>query len=143
MHSSLTVKNNVIVMVISAGVAAAVYLLSSPLPTVPMLVGAGSGFLVGIFQARSAAATPKAFQRAVDGADIRDALKSSPAGNTAITLHWIAMVATIGTAVWIGKPLAGTLGGWATYEVFRRLALLKSLSMLGRTAPQPGTRASG
>ncbi len=138
MHSSLTVKNNLIVMVISAAIAAAVYFTSNPPPTEPMLVGAGFGLIVGIFQARSAAATPKAFRRAVDGSDIRDALKSSPAGKTSITLHWIAMLATIGTAIWIDKPLVGTLGGWAAYEVLRRLASMKALAMLGQATDESG-----
>lgn len=138
MHGSLTVKNNLIVLMISAAIAAAVYFLSNPSPTEPMLGGAGFGLIVGLFQARSAAATPKAFRRAVDGSDIRDALKSSQAGKTSIALHWLAMLATIGTAVWIGRPLVGTLGGWATYEVLRRLASMNALSMLGQAPDESG-----
>lgn len=138
MHSSLTVKNNLTVTVIAAAIAAAVYFMSNPSPIEPMLVGAGFGLIVGIFQSRSAAATPKAFRRAVDGSDIRDALKSSPAGKTSIALHWIAMLATIGAAVWIGKPLVGTLGGWAAYEVLRRLASLKGLSLLAQATDESG-----
>lgn len=138
MNSNLTVKNNVVVMILSAAIGAAIYVLSDPAPQVPMLVGGGFGVVVGLFQARSAAAAPRAFRRAVTAPDIRDALKMSSAGRISIALHWTAMLATIGAAIWIGRPVVGTLGGWAAYETLRRVGAMRGFILLSHPTESPG-----
>jgi len=141
MHASLRTKNNLVGLVVSGMIAAAVWIFSSPRPVAPILIGGFFGLVVGLLQDRSSRVVPEAFRRAAIGADVRDALKSNRAGRAAIKVHWIATLVTIVAAIWVGKPLVGTIGGWALYACTRHLVVLPAVITLNRKEDAAGLPA--
>ena len=132
MHTSLTVRTNVLLLLVYLAVVVVCSVISPPsqLPFLAPFVIAG--LAAGAFQAKAISASPAAFRSAETWTAVRNALASSRLGKASLGLLWcngfaILLFVLFGSSV---ATLSTLLGAYASFGLARELATLPSVLAL-------------
>ena len=132
MHSSLTPRTNLSLLLLTGVVIGVSLIYSSALYPVVLLPFAFVGLLAGILQSRALASDPAVFRSAESWAAVRKALMSSLYGKISLVLLWCNGAALL-CLILFGEQLASlatVLAAYASFMFFRELATLRSVFTL-------------
>jgi len=135
MHSSLTLRTNLVVICSAAAIAAVASFVTRPFPVVPLVLGVVAGATAGVMQVASLRRAPDAYRNAATMNEVRDASMSTAPGKGAVYLGWLMFPVLFGSAVIGGAPL-GAIAGYAAFVCVRDSVALKAVLDLGAIAPQ-------
>ena len=137
MHSSLTLRFNLIAIGACILVAAGTKTLPGAFPALAWALAAVFGVAAGDLQSRSIRASSQSFRGARTALEVREALMSNVPGRLAVVVQWVLLPALLAAAWWGGNIIAGALGGYALFMAVRDLVALRAV--MGLT-PAMGSR---
>jgi hypothetical protein len=127
LHSSLTVRSNLVTIGAAALVAAGTAMLPGPSPVVAWTLAAIFGVVAGITQALTLRAVPERFRAADSSVEVRRVLMSRTSGRLAVLAQWILVAVLIAVALSGAVSMAGALGGYAVFVGVRDVVALKAV----------------
>jgi hypothetical protein len=128
-HSSLTLKMNLLVITGTGLFAALISAIVHPLPWVLLVEGSLIGVLVGYLQRRSLKEAAGAYRAARTYLDVRMATMSTTPGKIGVFMQWGLMIGLVATAAALRMPL-GALAGYAAFMCVRDLVALPAVLAL-------------
>jgi len=138
MHTSLTPRTNVLLLLLNGAVIGASFAIS-PSPLIIVLAPfALAGLLAGTLQSRAVATAPATFCAAESWAAVRKALLSSHHGRLSLGLLWCNGVAVLCLILFGGRlaTMATVLSAYASFMFFRELATFRSVLALSSSEPK-------
>ena len=136
MHSSLTLRFNLITIGACVLVAFGTSTLPGAFPTLAWSLAVIFGVAAGDLQRRSIRASSQRFRSAHTATEVREALMSNVPGRLAVITQWVALPVLLAAAWLGGNIIAGALGGYALFMAVRDLVALRAV--MGLT-PATGT----
>ncbi|MDR3686603.1 MAG: hypothetical protein P4L93_06585 [Coriobacteriia bacterium] len=127
MHSSLTLRFNLITIGACVLVAAGTTTLPGAFPMLAWAVAAVFGVVAGDLQSRSIRASSQSFKSARTALEVREALMSNGPGRLTVAIQWVLLPVLLGMAWWSGNIVAGALGGYALFMAVRDLVALRAV----------------
>jgi hypothetical protein len=133
MHSTLTVRVNIALVVLWTTVLAALLLTITPVPYVTALVGVLFGIPCGLFQKQALSSVSEAITVARTAVEVRKALTSVPPGKRSIKLQWLgAATVLISAALQDQNTIAAFVSGYCSLMLARDIIALKAVMRLGK-----------
>ena len=134
LHSSLTLRFNLITIGACILVAVGTATLPGAFPTLAWSLAAVFGVAAGDLQRRSIRAAGPRFRAAHTATEVREALMSNVPGRLAVITQWVALPVLVAAAWWGGNLVAGALGGYALFMAVRDLVALRAVMRLTTAA---------
>ena len=127
LHSSLTLRGNLVTIGAAVLVATGTAMLPGPSHGFAWALSAIFGAVAGLAQALTLRAVPERFVAANTAVEVRRALMSRPSGQLAVLAQWILVAALIAAALGGAVSIAGALGGYAVCIGVRDIVALKAV----------------
>jgi len=127
LHSSLTLRFNLVTIGACILVAVGTSTLPGAFPTLAWSLAAVLGVAAGDLQRRSIRGSSQKFRSASTATEVREALMSNVPGRLAVLTQWVALPALVAAAWWGGNIIAGALGGYALFMAVRDLVALRAV----------------
>jgi membrane protease YdiL (CAAX protease family) len=134
MHKSLTLRNNLLIILVWAAVVSA-FIFASAHPNKPLMLGVGAffGVVAGIFQLRAIQESKDKFLTAKTALEVRAAMTSSTAGRLALYTLYLVFVILLLTAFSQKEVIGfGLIAGYAAFALARDCIALQGCISLQR-----------
>lgn len=133
MHTSLTTRANLILILIWAGILIGMLAMNWPQPHTPITLAFALGVAAGFLQILAMKGNEHQFLEAKSAKEVRQALTSTRSGKFAIALLWVT---ALGMFVWAfllapQNPLVLWIPAYASFALARELVALPAVIRLG------------
>lgn len=141
MHKTLTIRSNIVLAVLWAGLLAAMLWLAWPLAVPSTGVTFAIGGVAGLAQAQALTASAGAFRNAGSATEVRKVMMQTRAGRLSIMLLWAACAAAVVWALAFGasKAFPVALSAYAAFALARELVSLPGLVRLAKESREGTT----
>jgi len=127
LHTSLTLRTNLISIGAAVLVATGTAVLPGPFPKLAWILGATLGFIAGVTQASALHEVPEQFATADTAVEVRRVLMSTRAGQIAVLAQWVLLAVLLAVLLSGVVTIAGALGGYAVFVGVRDVVALKAV----------------
>lgn len=137
MHTSLSPKTNIRLIILWAIILIAVLLFASPTPWFFLVLGAGLGAGAGVLQLLAIRQASAPLLETVTMMDVRRALRSSRWGRLYLYAFWLSMILlfVLGFFLLHSRAAVGLIAGYSAFALIRELLTLRGtfeLQLLSR-----------
>lgn len=127
MHTSLSPKTNIRLIMLWAVISIAAFLFACPTPWVFLILGATLGALTGFIQLLALRQASAQLLQAVTMMDVRQALRSSRWGRYYLWGFWLSIVLLFVLAFFLlhSRAIIGLIAGYSAFALIRELLTLR------------------
>ncbi len=127
MHTSLSPKTNIRLIILWAVIMVATFVFASPPPWFFLVLGGVLGAVTGFIQLRALRQASVRLLQAATMMDVRRALRSSRWGRLYLWGFWLSMALLFVLAFFLlrNRAIIGLIGGYSAFALIRELLTLR------------------